>query len=97
MNEPGMSAAQMLNVGGIDSDDEPTDMATPEQLMGKRPKKMGVRKAGKSNVSGNGQLKNKKVNLKSKLKLESILESQCIFHYKKKIIKKKLHNEIIDS
>ena len=44
----------MLGVGGIDSDDEPTDMATPEQLMGKRPKKGAVKKTQKTNMSGPG-------------------------------------------
>ena len=60
MNDPGMSAAQMLGAVGIDSDDEPTDMATPEQLMGKRSKKV-TKKSQKPTLSGAG-IKNKKVN-----------------------------------
>lgn len=48
ISDGGLNAAQMLGVGGgVDSEDEIGDVATPEQIMGKRPNKMAAKKKKK--------------------------------------------------
>jgi hypothetical protein len=61
----GMTAAQMLGVGGMDSDDDNNDLGTPDNIMGKRTGKSaaGAKKVPKKKVLGLGGVNQmKKVN-----------------------------------